>query len=68
MVTEFIETATRVFRIERTPDSPGICKRQFSVQLESGEPMTDEEWHAIIDEVIAEAVSRGCYDVSWRTE
>lgn len=62
---QFIELADRVFSYEITPDTPGICRRTMTVEVESGPPLTREEYDRVTAAVVAEMVAAGSVVYGW---
>ena len=61
----FLETPDRVFRLEITPDTPGVCKRCATLTLESGPPLTDDEWRQVCTDAVAGFVADGIDLIGW---
>lgn len=54
-----VETATHVFEIAMTPDTPGVCRRTIGVRLVSGKSLSDAEWAVITAKLVADYQQRG---------
>ncbi len=62
-----IETADRVFELTITPgdEVPGKVNRTATVHQLSGEPLTNDEWLAMLPPIVAELVSEGIEVTGW---
>lgn len=59
MFVKIVETATHVFEVRITPDTPGRCERTATVSILSGTPLTVEEWQRAREQCVRDLIAAG---------
>lgn len=59
MSVEIIETATHVFQVELTPDTPGYIRRVLTISLLSGPDLTDAQWGRVKEVIVRALIASG---------
>ncbi len=67
-MTTYVELEDRVFGFSVEPDTPGTCRRTLTIWVESGAPLSEEEYRRISAWCVAELVGGRADVIGWGFE